>query len=236
MTTTVRKGAGRAEAKAKREKHAQRTALPDNLDSLGLPELKQFARANGWSTLVDRGTKPQIVQLLQEHPGGPPAGMKPLGDNGNGKSNGNGKKPEPSRKEVKVESPDALTAAHNEAREIAQRIANARDRGFSRRDISDASGFTQSVIWRMQGKAVVKPHERKSIVDTLDKIESGEIQPTPRGRPRGSVSRGSATRAALQSKLDDVHAALSEVPMNSNKPSEYREAITKALDIIDDNA
>lgn len=228
-TTTVRKGAHRATARAKQTKHAQRTPLPgdgasapDNLDSLGLPELKQLARAKGWSTLVDRGTKPQIVQVLRDNPDGPPAGMKPL--------NGNG-----SKKGVKVST---TQSTENPGVQLGQRIASARENGFSRKDIADAAELTQSVVWRIQAKGFVKPLEVDKITTALDQIEAGQIEPTRRSRPRGETAESSrpGTRAALQSKLDKVHEVLSEVPMNSNKPSEYREAITKALDVIDDNA
>src|SRR5690606_39081619 len=91
-TTTVRKGQNRKAAEAKRAKHAQHTPLParpmeivsdgervaDNFDALGLPELRQLARAQGWSTL-DSVTKPQLVTALREHPGGAPADAQPLG-------------------------------------------------------------------------------------------------------------------------------------------------------------
>lgn len=234
-TTTVRKGQNRKAAEAKRTKHAQRTPLPgdgasapDNLDSFGLPELKQFARANGWSTLVDRGTKPQIIRVLREHPDGPPAGMKPLGSNGNG----NGSK----RKESTVSSTTQST--ENPGVQLGQRIASARENGFSRKDIADAAELTQSVVWRIQAKSFVKPLEVDKITAALDKIESGQIEPTRRGRPRGETESGGrpGTRAALQSKLDEVHQALSEVPVDSKKVTEYRAAIDKALDIIDGNA
>jgi len=233
MTTTVRKGQNRKAAEAKRAKHAQRTPLParpmeiasdgervaDNFDALGLPELRQLARAQGWSTL-DSVTKPQLVTALREHPGGAPADAQPLGTR---KSNGN-------RKESKVD-----TNQSNPGVELGRRIAAARENGYSRKDIADASGLTQSIIWRVQAKSVVKPLEIEKLTEALDKIESGQVEPTRRGRPRGATTK-TGTRAALQSKLDKVHEILSDVPMNSNKVTEYRAAITAALDVIDDNA
>lgn len=232
-TTTVRKGAHRATARAKQAKHAQRTSLPgdgasapDNLDSLGLPELKQLARAQRWPG-VDRATKSVLIDALRKHPGGAPADAAPLADN---TSNGNG-----SKRGVKVST---TQSTENPGVQLGQRIASARENGFSRKDIADASGLTQSVVWRIQAKGFVKPLEVDKITGALDQIEAGQIEPTRRGRPRGETAESSrpGTRAALQSKLDKVHEVLSEVPMNSNKPSEYREAITKALDVIDENA
>src|SRR5690554_6621168 len=232
-TTTVRKGQNRKAAEAKRAKHAQHTPLParpmeiasdgervaDNFDALGLPELRQLARAQGWSTL-DSVTKPQLVTALREHPGGAPADAQPLGTR---KSNGN-------RKESKVD-----TNQSNPGVELGRRIAAARENGYSRKDIANASGLTQSIIWRVQAKSVVKPLEVEKLTEALDKLESGQVEPTRRGRPRGATTQTGGTRAALKSKLDKVHELLSEVPMNSNKDTEYRAAITAALDVIEDN-
>lgn len=119
--------------------------------------------------------------------------------------------------------------------ELGRRIAGARKNGYSRKDIADASGLTQSIIWRVQAKERVKPNEIAKLTEALDKIESGQIEPTRRGRPRGATKSGGSTRAALQSKLDKIHELLSDVPMNSSKITEYRAAITAALDVIDDN-
>jgi transcriptional regulator with XRE-family HTH domain len=239
MTTTiVRKGINRKAAAAKQAKHAQRTPLPprpaeivsdgervaDNFDTLSLPELRQLARAQGWSTL-DNVTKSQLVSALREHPGGAPADAQPLGTPKN--VNGN-------RKESKVDN--TKQSSVDPEQQIAARIKAARENGYSRKDIADASGLTQSVVWRMQAKASVKPLELDKITGALDRIESGQLEPTRRGRPRGATESGGGTKAALQSKLDKVHEVLSEVPMNSNKLTEYRNAITAALDVIDDNA
>lgn len=234
MTTTVRKGQNRKAAEAKRAKHAQRTPLParpmeivsdgervaDNFDALGLPELRQLARAQGWS-ILDSVTKPQLVTALREHPGGAPADAQPLGQP---KTSGNGKG------KSKVE-----TNQSNPGVELGRRIAAARENGYSRKDIADASGLTQSIIWRIQAKECVKAHEVDAITEALDRIERGEVQPTRRGRPRGATTQTGGTRAALQSKLNKVHEVLSEVPLNSNKVTEYRAAITAALDVIEDN-
>ena len=234
MTTTVRKGQNRKAASAKRAKHAQRTPLParpmeivsdgervtDNFDTLGLPELRQLARAQGWSTL-DSVTKPQLVTALRKHPDGAPADAQPLGQP---KTNGNGKG------KSKVD-----TNQSNPGVELGRRIAAARENGYSRKVIADASGLTQSVIWRIQAKERVKAYEVDAITEALDRIERGEVQPTRRGRPRGATAQAGGTRAALQSKLDKIHELLSDVPMNSNKITEYRAAITAALDVIDDN-
>jgi len=235
-TTTVRKGQNRKAAEAKRAKHAQHTPLParpmeivsdgervaDNFDALGLPELRQLARAQGWSTL-DSVTKPQLVTALREHPGGAPADAQPLGQP---KPKTSGNRKEKSKVDAKQSNPGV---------ELGRRIAAARENGYSRKDIANASGLTQSIIWRVQAKSVVKPLEVEKLTEALDKIESGQVEPTRRGRPRGATTQTGGTRAALQSKLDKVHELLSEVPMNSNKVTEYRAAITAALDVIEDN-
>src|SRR5690606_13285082 len=93
MTTIVRRGQNRKAAEAKRAKHAQRTPLPttkeiapvivkqrasDDLDKMSVSQLRQLARAQGWS-LLDNVTKSQIVLALREHPGGAPADAQPLG-------------------------------------------------------------------------------------------------------------------------------------------------------------
>jgi len=230
MTTIVRRGQNRKAAEAKRAKHAQRTPLPttkeiapvivkqrasDDLDKMSLSQLRQLARAQGWIVL-DNVTKSQIVLALREHPGGAPADAQPLGTR---KSvNGN-------RKESKVNANQS-----NPGVELGRRIGAARENGYSRKDIADASGLTQSIIWRVQAKERVKPGEIEKLTEALDKIERGEIQPTRRGRPAGKTQTG---RAALQSKLDRIEEILSDVAMTS-KPTEYREAINRALDVINE--
>lgn len=238
-TTTVRKGAHRATAQAKQAKHAQRTPLPgdgasapDNLDSMSLPELKQFARANGWSTLVDRGTKPQIIRVLREHPNGPPANAKVAAR----VATENTKPKKSNSKEVsKVDN------AESDLEQLARRIETARGNGFSREDVAravDDPRITPGKVWRVERRSFVRPHEVPLLAAGLDKIEAGQVEPTRRGRPRSNTESGGrpGTRAALQSKLDEVHQALSEVPVDSKKVTEYRAAIDKALDIIDGNA
>src|SRR5690606_29567282 len=139
-----------------------------------------------------------LVTALREHPGGAPADAQPLGQP---KTSGNGKG------KSKVE-----TNQSNPGVELGRRIAAARENGYSRKDIANASGLTQSIIWRVQAKSVVKAHEMDVLTEALDRIERGEVQPTRRGRPRGATESGGGTKAALQSKLNKVHEILSDVP------------------------
>jgi hypothetical protein len=71
MTTTVKRGAGRPAATAKRAKAAQ---LPtDNgYAAMKLAELRKLAREAGWSSAT-RMDKAGLVELLAANPDGPPA-------------------------------------------------------------------------------------------------------------------------------------------------------------------
>lgn len=242
MTTVVRKGQNRAKAEAAREKHAQRTPLPmldipkeiapviikqrasaDDLDKMSLSQLRQLARAQGWRG-TEHATKEVLVDALREHPLGAPTDAAPLAV-----------PPVPPNKNKNKEDNRGDSMAKTDmGKVLGERIATARENGYSRKDIADASGLTQSIIWRVQAKSVVKPLEVEKLTEALDKIESGQIEPTRRGRPRGATKSGGGTKAVLQSKLDKVYKVLSEVPMNS-RVAEYREAINRALDVIDNN-
>ena len=257
MTTIVRKGQNRKAAEAKRAKHAQRTPLPtldrpegatrglnsdtaseikeiapvtikqrestDDFDKMSLSQLRQLARAQGWQG-TEHATKEVLAEALRKHPLGAPMDAAPLAvpPNKNKEDNGG----DVSKTSRTITDPGKV---------LGQRIARARENGYSRKIISEVSGLTQSVIWRIQAKERVKAHEVDAITEALDKIERGEVQPTRRGRPAGETQtprRGS--RAALQSKLDRIEEILSDVAMTSTKPDEYREVINRALDVINE--
>lgn len=223
MTTTVRRGTGRAAAKAEQNKASQRSNSVHplgTLEKIGIEQLKQYARSAGFQNL-DAVTKPVLVEAMYQYPDGPPADKREIVVT-------------TTTKESKVNTTAATESSPGV--DLAQRIAAARESGYSRKDIADASNLTQSVIWRIQAKQHVKADELPLIAAGLAQIESGTLEPTRRGRPRGATTQTGSTRAALQSKLDKVHEVLSTVPINSNKVTEYRAAITAALDVIDDNA
>ena len=258
MTTIVRKGQNRKAAEAKRAKHAQRTPLPtldlpadatrglnsstaskikeiapvtvkqcsstDDFDKMSLSQLRQLARAQGWRG-TEHATKEVLVDTLRKHPLGAPMDAAPLAVPPSKSKEDNG------GDMAKTKTSRTIT---DMGKVLGRRIALARENGYSRKVIADASGLTQSVIWRIQAKERVKAHEVDAITEALDRIERGEIQPTRRGRPAGETQtprRGS--RAALQSKLDRIEEILSDVAMTA-KPTEYREAINRALDVINE--
>lgn len=198
-------------------------ASTDDFDKMSMSQLQQMARAQGWQG-TEHATKEVLVDTLRKHPLGAPMDAAPLAvpPNKNKEDNG-GDMAKTSRTITDM------------GKILGQRIASARENGYSRKDISDASGLTQSIIWRIQAKERVKAHEVDAITEALDRIERGEVQPTRRGRPAGETQaarRGS--RAALQSKLDRIEEILSDVAMTSTKPTEYREAINRALDIVNE--
>ena len=196
----------------------------DDLDKMSMSQLQQLARAQGWQG-TEHATKEVLVDALRKHPLGAPMDAAPLAVPSNKNKN---------KEDNGGDMAKTSRTITDMGKILGQRIAFARENGYSRKDIADASGLTQSVIWRIQAKERVKAHEVEKLTEALDRIERGEVQPTRRGRPRGATTQ-TGTRAALQSKLDKVHEVLSEVPMNSNKVTEYRAAITAALDVIEDN-
>lgn len=197
----------------------------DDFDKMSLSQLQQMARAQGWRG-TEHATKEVLVDTLRKHPLGAPMDAAPLAV-----------PPSKSKEDdggdmAKTKTSRTIT---DMGKVLGQRIALARENGYSRKVIADASGLTQSVIWRIQAKERVKAHEVDAITEALDRIERGEVQPTRRGRPAGETQtprRGS--RAVLQSKLDRIEEILSDVAMTSTKPTEYREAINRALDVINE--
>jgi hypothetical protein len=73
MTTTVKKGAGRPAATAKRVKASQQAPEPGaEFAAMKLNELRKLAREAGWSTAT-KLDKAGLVELLEANPNGPPA-------------------------------------------------------------------------------------------------------------------------------------------------------------------
>lgn len=223
---TVSKSTSRKRGAAKTIRAAQKTPLPgdavtetidaraettDNLGSMSLTELRQYAVAQGWSTGT-KGTKAELLKLLRANPDGPPKSAKKAQPTNNA-----------------AESKPSASVDPKRAREIGARMVELRKQ-YTRGVLADAAGTTPSIIWRWeQGRP--KPTELHEVDALFAKIDAGEVT-KPERKVFGQV-QGGPTKADLVSTIESVRHVLSDVPATGLKVGQAREAISTCLDLIE---
>lgn len=222
---TVPKATSRKRGQAKTVRAAQKTPLPgdqvtetidaraettDNLGSMSLSELRQYAVAQGWSTGT-KGTKAELLKLLRANPDGPPKSAK---------------KAQPPADEPKVDP--------KQVKALCERVTEAR-KAFGRAKLAEIVGITPSQLWRCEAaQSRPRPDEVPLLVSALERIDSGELVPPEKPKPFGGANQqGGATKAALKSTLDEVQHILSEAPATGAKVAQLRATINNALDVIE---
>src|SRR5690606_13861034 len=131
----------------------------DDFDKMSLSQLRQLARAQGWQG-TEHATKEVLAEALRKHPLGAPVDAAPLAV-----------PPDKNKEDSGGDVSKTSRTITDPGKVLGQRIARARENGYSRKIISEVSGLTQSVIWRIQAKERVKAHEVDAITEALDKIE-----------------------------------------------------------------
>jgi hypothetical protein len=79
-------------------------------------------------------------------------------------------------------------------------ISTLRSRGMSRREIAEASEFTQGIIWRIEMKGVIKDNERSILEPVLERLLR-ETESTSGADGHGRDSKLSATTATASNDM-----------------------------------
>lgn len=93
------------------------------------------------------------------------------------------------------------------AAKIAERLAVAGERGFSRPALMELTGMNGSAVWRAQ-HGRIHPGEVETVTAVLDRIEAGEISPPARANAGGG---NRLTRAQLEERCTNLADKLRQV-------------------------
>jgi hypothetical protein len=117
----------------------------------------------------------------------------------------------------------ARYADDDTARSVADRLADARTKGFTRPAVMELTGLSASAVWRAENRRV-HPGEVATLSAVLDRIESGDVAPP------GRRATGSRTRVAdLEARIDAACRDLTDAVKTEKTVTALRKRVAATL-------
>lgn len=108
------------------------------------------------------------------------------------------------------------------AQAVADRLAAARAKGFTRPAVMELTGYTASAIWRAENGRV-HPGEVATVTAALDRVESGDVAPPERR------NGGRARVADLEARLDATCRDLKDAVETEKSLASLRKRVAATL-------